>query len=53
MSNDNQAQVSNTTKSAKTRDLVFMRVFDAPVEQVWKAWSSLKVDFPDLRSTNG
>ena len=49
MSNDNQAQVSNTTKSAKTRDLVFTRVYDAPVEQVWKAW----VDFPDLRSTNG
>ena len=38
MSNDNPAQVSNTTNSAKTRDLVFTRVFDAPIEQVWKAW---------------
>lgn len=33
MTNDNPAQTS------KTRDMVVTRVFDAPVEQVWKAWS--------------
>lgn len=27
-----------TDSSAKTRDLVVTRVFDAPVEQVWNAW---------------
>jgi uncharacterized protein YndB with AHSA1/START domain len=26
------------TPSAKTRDLVITRVFDAPVERVWEAW---------------
>jgi len=29
----------NTTQSVKTQNLVFTRVFDAPVERVWKAWS--------------
>jgi uncharacterized protein YndB with AHSA1/START domain len=24
---------------SKKRDLVVIRVFDAPVEQVWKAWT--------------
>lgn len=28
----------DTTKSIKKKDLVFTRAFDAPVEQVWKAW---------------
>ncbi len=27
------------TQAAEKRDLVVTRVFDAPVEQVWKAWS--------------
>jgi uncharacterized protein YndB with AHSA1/START domain len=31
--------MTDTTKSGKKRDLVVTRVFDAPVEQVWKAWS--------------
>jgi uncharacterized protein YndB with AHSA1/START domain len=26
-------------KGSKKRDLVFTRVFDAPVDQVWKAWT--------------
>ena len=33
MSND------NSTRATEKRDLVVTRVFDAPVEQVWKAWS--------------
>jgi uncharacterized protein YndB with AHSA1/START domain len=33
MSND------NSTQATEKRDLVVTRVFDAPVEQVWKAWS--------------
>jgi uncharacterized protein YndB with AHSA1/START domain len=33
MSND------NPTQAAEKRDLVVTRVFDAPAEQVWKAWS--------------
>jgi uncharacterized protein YndB with AHSA1/START domain len=32
MSNDNPIQAS------KKRELAITRVFDAPVEQVWKAW---------------
>lgn len=32
MSND------NPSKASKKRDLVFTRVFDAPLELVWKAW---------------
>ncbi len=28
----------NTTQSAKRRDLVVTRVFEAPVEHVWNAW---------------
>ena len=28
-----------TSKSGEKRDLVFTRVFDAPVERVWKAWT--------------
>jgi uncharacterized protein YndB with AHSA1/START domain len=31
--------MTDTTKSGKKRDLVVTHVFDAPVEQVWKAWS--------------
>ena len=30
--------MTDTTKSKKKKDLVFTRVFDAPVEQVWNAW---------------
>jgi uncharacterized protein YndB with AHSA1/START domain len=26
-------------KSSKKQDLVFTRVFDAPIGRVWKAWS--------------
>ena len=33
MSNENSPQTT------KKRDLIVTRVFDAPVEQVWKAWS--------------
>jgi hypothetical protein len=29
----------NSTQTTKKRDLIVIRVFDAPVEQVWKAWS--------------
>lgn len=28
-----------TTSNVEKRDLVFTRVFDAPIEQVWRAWS--------------
>jgi uncharacterized protein YndB with AHSA1/START domain len=31
--------MSNDNPSSKKRDLVFTRVFDAPVELVWKAWT--------------
>jgi len=31
--------MTNPTKSLEKRDLVFTRVFDAPVELVWKAWT--------------
>lgn len=34
----NSKQVNMTTDTAKI-DLVFTRVFDAPVSEVWKAWS--------------
>jgi uncharacterized protein YndB with AHSA1/START domain len=30
---------AQTPKSGKKRDLVFTRIFDAPVERVWKAWT--------------
>ena len=30
---------NNSEQTTKTRDLVVTRIFDAPVEQVWKAWS--------------
>jgi uncharacterized protein YndB with AHSA1/START domain len=30
---------NQTSKSGEKRDLVFNRVFDAPVERVWKAWT--------------
>lgn len=30
--------MTDSTKSIKKRDLVFTRVFDAPIERVWKAW---------------
>ena len=29
----------NTTNNLKTKNIVVTRVFDAPVEQIWKAWS--------------
>ena len=35
--------MSDTTKSRKKKDLVFTRVFDAPVEQVWKVWVEPKM----------
>jgi uncharacterized protein YndB with AHSA1/START domain len=28
----------NPSKASKKHDLVFTRVFDAPLEIVWKAW---------------
>jgi uncharacterized protein YndB with AHSA1/START domain len=31
--------MTDTTNRAKERDLVVTRVFDAPVEQVWRAWA--------------
>ncbi len=31
--------MTDTGKSVKKKDLVVTRIFDAPVEQVWKAWS--------------
>ncbi|HEV7618548.1 MAG TPA: SRPBCC domain-containing protein [Burkholderiaceae bacterium] len=37
---DNKAK--GTNKSANKRDLIVSRVFDAPVEQVWKAWTDPK-----------
>lgn len=30
---------TNTTNKVEKKDLVITRVFDTPVEQVWKAWS--------------
>jgi uncharacterized protein YndB with AHSA1/START domain len=30
---------SAATKAVQKRNLVFTRVFDAPVEQIWKAWT--------------
>lgn len=30
--------MTDTTKSIQKKDLVFTRVFDAPIKQVWKAW---------------
>jgi uncharacterized protein YndB with AHSA1/START domain len=30
---------NNSTQGTAKRELVVTRVFDAPVEQVWKAWS--------------
>jgi uncharacterized protein YndB with AHSA1/START domain len=30
--------MTDTAKSVKKKDLVFTRVFDAPVGEVWKAW---------------
>jgi uncharacterized protein YndB with AHSA1/START domain len=29
----------NTTRNAEKKDIVVTRVFDAPVESVWKAWA--------------
>jgi uncharacterized protein YndB with AHSA1/START domain len=31
--------MTQATKSVEKRDLVFTRVFDAPVALVWKAWT--------------
>ncbi len=31
--------MTDTTKHGKQRDLVVTRVFDAPVEHVWEAWT--------------
>jgi uncharacterized protein YndB with AHSA1/START domain len=36
MTDNNMAE---PTTSGKQRDVVVTRVFNAPVEQVWKAWS--------------
>lgn len=30
--------MTDTSKSTEKKDLVFTRVFDAPVQQVWNAW---------------
>jgi len=32
----------NTTHSINKKDLIVTRVFDAPIEQVWKAWTDSK-----------
>ena len=37
---DNKAK--GTNKGTNKRDLIVSRVFDAPVEQVWKAWTDPK-----------
>ena len=31
--------LASSRQDLKTRDLVLTRVFDVPVERVWKAWS--------------
>jgi uncharacterized protein YndB with AHSA1/START domain len=31
--------MSDTTRNVKKTDLIITRVFDAPVERVWKAWT--------------
>lgn len=35
----NSADLNDSAANAEIRDLVITRVFDAPVEQVWKAWT--------------
>jgi len=35
--------MTDTTNNTKKKNLVFTRVFDAPVEQVWKAWTEPKM----------
>jgi uncharacterized protein YndB with AHSA1/START domain len=30
---------NSSTAGAARRDLVFTRIFDAPVERVWRAWT--------------
>jgi hypothetical protein len=39
MMDDQEMPGEKTLGSTGKRDLVFTRVFDAPVEQVWKAWT--------------
>lgn len=34
-----KSNVTNATAGVEKRDLVITRIFDAPVEQVWKAWT--------------
>jgi uncharacterized protein YndB with AHSA1/START domain len=34
-----KSRLTNATADAEKRDLVITRIFDAPVEQVWKAWT--------------
>jgi uncharacterized protein YndB with AHSA1/START domain len=34
--------MTDTTSNAKNRDLVITRLFDAPIELVWKAWTDPK-----------
>jgi len=36
---DQEMTDDKALKSGKKRDLVFARVFDAPVERVWQAWT--------------
>lgn len=35
--------MSDTARNAKKKNLVFTRVFDAPIELVWKAWTDPKL----------
>lgn len=35
---------NDRTASDNTYDMVLIRVFDAPVEQVWKAWNKAQVE---------
>jgi uncharacterized protein YndB with AHSA1/START domain len=36
-------ETSAPTKGEQKRDLVFTRVFDAPLEQVWNAWTNARI----------
>jgi uncharacterized protein YndB with AHSA1/START domain len=31
--------MTRNKSSSKTRDLIVTRVFDAPIERIWKAWT--------------
>lgn len=40
---EGRENVTDTIKSAKKKDIVVTRIFDAPVELVWKAWSDPEI----------